>query len=164
MAKKILKKSLSPSGSGKSRTARVQAEKPTESNVRQKDPHGFIEGTDSSIAAYALVEGGTDRLAIYERIRNEIESNTTAGLVTRKGTEKNIPNLAATVVKQMRNRGWIVESTWRMVKDPNFIEPTEEADQAAVADAQSVDEPETSPEPVKAPKKRRKVNRGSRLG
>lgn len=142
MVKKIRKKTT-----GKSRTARTQASKPVQTTTRQKDPFGFIEGTDSSIAAYALHEGGTDRMEIYERIRERIKNDTTAGLITRKGTEKNIPNLAATVVKQMRARGWIVESTWRMVKDPSFTEEPE------------VQEP--APEPAEAPRKRRKARKAS---
>lgn len=143
---------------GKSRTARTKAENVTAPGPRQKDPFGFMEGTDSSIAAYALTEGGADRVAIYDIIRDKIESNTDAGLQTRNGTEKNIPNLAATVVKQMRNRGWIIESTWKMVKDPDFIEPEADEDDTETED----DAPEAAEEPAEAPRKRRTVRRGSR--
>lgn len=157
MVRKIKKKTTTTKATGKSRTARSNASKPATTTPRQKDQFGFMEGTDSSIAAHALAEGGTDRSAIYDFIRSEIESNTDAGLQTRNGTEKNIPNLVATVVKQMRNRGWIVESTWKMVKDPNFVEPEESED--------DTDEPEEAAEkPVKAPKKSRKVRRGSQVG
>lgn len=145
MAKKIRKsiKPASKSTTGNSRTARTKPVEDLQAPTRQKDPFGFIEGTDSSIAAYALAKGDTDRLAIYEHIRHEIEHNTVGGLITRKGTEKNIPNLAATVVKQMRNRGWIVESTWRMIKDPEFIEPTAESELDAIKDIQ-VPKPKTA--------------------
>lgn len=173
MVKKIRKKPAdTPSVSGKSRTARANAEKNTTPSPRQKDQFGFMEGTDSSIAAHALHRGGSDRVAIYEAIREDIESNTDAGLQTRNGTEKNIPNLVATVVKQMRNRGWIVESTWRMVLDPEYVapevdEPESEDDVIDQADIEDVkaDEAEApaedAQEPAEAPKRRRPVRRRS---
>lgn len=141
MAKKMRKsiKPASKSTTGNSRTARTKPAEDLQAPARQKDPFGFMEGTDSSIAAYELAEGGTDRLAIYERIRHKIQHDTVGGLTTRKGTEKNIPNLAATVVKQMRTRGWKVESTWRMY----LPEPTEEVDQDAIKDIQ-VPKPKTA--------------------
>lgn len=163
MPKKIRKKSTTettPKVTGKSRTARTKAETVTKPAPRQKDQFGFMEGTDSSIAAHALAAGGDDRVAIYDIIRDQIESNTDAGLQTRNGTEKNIPNLVATVVKQMRNRGWIVESTWKMVKDPNFIE-SEEAEEI---DESEPEAEEPAEKPKAAPKKARKVRRGSKLG
>lgn len=146
---------------GKSRTAKARSTVQEPTGPRQKDPFGFLEGTDSSIAAYALAEGGADRVAIYDIIREKIQASSEAGLQTRTGTEKNVPNLAATVIKQMRNRGWIVESTWKMVKDPNFIEPTEEPDQAAVADAQSEPEAEEAKPVAKVTKRRKPVRRKS---
>ena len=164
MAKTVRKKTTKPTG--KSRTARTKAETITAPAPRQKDQFGFMEGTDSSIAAHALAEGGTDRVAIYDIIRENIESNSDGGLQTRNGTEKNIPNLVATVLKQMRNRGWIVESTWRVVQDPDFIPEPETADEEPVEAPESVDQPEAEPEavePAPKPKKARRVRRGSSL-
>lgn len=152
---------------GKSRTARTKAETITAPAPRQKDQFGFMEGTDSSIAAHALAEGGADRVTIYDKIRDQIESNSESGLQTRNGTEKNIPNLVATVLKQMRDRGWVVESTWRVVLDPDFVPEGEDAAEEPAEAPESAEEPETEPEdvePAPKPKKARRVRRGSSLG
>lgn len=159
MARKI-RKSTTPKSTGKSRTARTNAEKTSKPAPRQKDQFGFMEGTDSSIAAHALAEGGSDRVAIYDIIREKIESNTDGGLQTRNGTEKNIPNLVATVLKQMRNRGWIVESTWRVVEDPNFVPEETDEEPEVTEDTTTEEEPEEAPKP----KRKRKIRRGQRLG
>ena len=151
MSEKVRKKTT-----GKSRTARTKSKTITAPAPRQKDQFGFMEGTDSSIAAHALAAGGADRTTIYDNIREQIESNSESGLQTRNGTEKNIPNLVATVLKQMRDRGWIVESTWRVVPDPDFTPPVEDDEDPEVEEA------ETKPTPK--PKKVRRVRRGSRLG
>lgn len=162
MTKKVRKKTTTPKTTGKSRTARTKAEAITAPAPRQKDQFGFMEGTDSSIAAHALAEGGTDRVAIYDIIRENIESHSDGGLQTRNGTEKNIPNLVATVLKQMRNRGWIVESTWRVVQDPNFVPTSEEADEDEILDQADIEDAKAE-EPAPAPKKARRVRRGSSL-
>lgn len=117
---------------GHSRTAKAKAaevEKVTKPEPRERDEFGFLEGTDSSITAQVLAEGGFSRPALYavieERIANQA-GNTDDALVTRNGTQKNIPNLVATVVSSMKKRGYVIESTWKMVKDENWVEPTEE--------------------------------------
>jgi hypothetical protein len=140
---------------GKSKTAQAKVEKAAVANApRQKDEFGFMEGTDSSIAAHALVEGGFDRVSIYNTIRDRIEHNSTNGLTTRNGTDKNIPNLVATVVKQMRNRGYVVESSWRMVKSKTTETQAPEAVGASVKAKKRASEAPSLPTKKKSMKKR----------
>ena len=145
---------------GHSRTAKAQkaaVEKVTKAEPRERDEFGFLEGTDSSITAQVLAEGGHSRPALYAVIAERISAAAGGGddaLVTRNGTQKNIPNLVATVVSSMKKRGYVIESTWKMVKDPNFVEQVEE-------DAEEVEEAQAKKTPAKkAPaKKGRKVAR-----
>lgn len=122
---------------GHSRTAKAKAaevEKVAKPEPRERDEFGFLEGTDSSITAQVLAEGGFSRPALYAVIEERIAEqagNTDDALVTRNGTQKNIPNLVATVVSSMKKRGYVIESTWKMVKDENWVEPTEETEKPA---------------------------------
>lgn len=117
---------------GHSRTAKAKAaevEKVAKPEPRERDEFGFLEGTDSSITALTLAEGGFSRPALYAVIEERIAAqagNTEDALVTRNGTQKNIPNLVATVVSSMKKRGYKIESTWKMVKDENFVTPDED--------------------------------------
>lgn len=114
---------------GKSRTAKAkkaEVEKVTSTEPRGKDQFGFFEGTDISITAHVLLEGGTSRPALYAKVQERIieeAGGAEDALITRNGTQKNIPNLVATVVSTLKERGYVVESSWKMVKDPNFVEP-----------------------------------------
>lgn len=138
-----------------SRTAKAKqaaAEKVTKAAPKERDEFGFLEGTDSSITAQTLAEGGFSRPALYAVIESRIAEqagNTDDALVTRNGTQKNIPNLVATVVSSMKKRGYVIESTWKMVKDPNWVEPEAETEEVE------------KPAPKKAPAKKtgRKVRR-----
>lgn len=143
----------------RSRTATVQTqEKADKLTPRQKDIFGYTEGTDSSITALTLAEGGADRSEIYEKIRGRIEEQSATGLVTRNGTEKNIPNLVSTVLRQLKPKGWAVESHWKLVKDENAVV---EDKPAKATKSTKAEEPDTASdaEPKSAKKRRRRISK-----
>lgn len=158
-----------PAKSGKSRASQKQkatVEKVTpNTKPRAKDQFGYQEGTDSSITAQALYEGGFERTTIYKTIRERIEESSDNGLTTRNGTEKNIPNLVATVLRQLRSKGYIVESHWRLVKDENFVPEETEGDNKASTKKATAKKAAKTPATKTAPAKRttrRKVRKPSK--
>lgn len=93
------------------RTARAKAA-PVEPVVVEQAPigvHGFREGTDLDIIATALVEGGADKKEIAEALSEQMSPTT------RTGSEKNIPQRMSYTIGELLNRGYTVESHWKMV-------------------------------------------------
>lgn len=70
---------------------------------------GFAIGTDSHIIAEALVEGGESRQDIIEYLRENMNTET------RNGTEKPVANLVSAIINKMLDRGFTVESSYRLV-------------------------------------------------
>lgn len=78
------------------------------------DEYGFRNGSDSSIAAHALIEGGASRSEINEKVRERIAA--TNGLKTRGGKEKVIATIVGnTFMALVNKKGYSVESSWQMV-------------------------------------------------
>lgn len=71
--------------------------------------HGFRNGSDSAIIVDILVQGGLDRQDINERVAAAI------GTETRSGRTKNIPSLISGLLARLEERGYHIESTWRVV-------------------------------------------------
>lgn len=82
-------------------------------STREFDPFGFVKGGDSSIIAHALVEGGFDRKDVNDKIVAEIEK--TNGIETRGGGTKNVPSLVSGILSRLEEKGYTVESEWRLV-------------------------------------------------
>lgn len=71
--------------------------------------HGFREGTDSAIIVDILVAGGLDRQDINEKVAAAIN------VKTRNGRMKNIPSLISGLLARLEERGYYIESSWRVV-------------------------------------------------
>lgn len=158
MVKKVARPTKSRSKTGKAQTA-AKAEAVKAPAGREKDEYGFIKGTDSSIAAHVLAEGGASRPALYSTIEERIKEahgGDEASLVTRNGTPKDIPNMVATVVSFMKERGYVPESQWKMVKDPNWTEPEEKPAKEKKA---KPSKKAPAKEEAKAPAKKRRTRR-----
>lgn len=79
------------------------------STPREYDIHGFVIGSDSSIICESLLAGGDDRNDL-----NAIITEALAG-ATRYGNDKNVSSLVSGLLSRLRDRGYTVESTWRLV-------------------------------------------------
>ena len=71
--------------------------------------HGFRVGTDSAIIVDILVAGGLDRQDINEKVAAAINTKT------RNGRSKNIPSLISGLLARLEERGYYIESSWRVV-------------------------------------------------
>jgi hypothetical protein len=80
---------------------------------RELDLHGFVPGSDSALIAQAFIDGGDTRSDVNHRAAALVKSAN--GLKTRNGTEKNIPSLGAGVLKALSERGYTIESSYRVV-------------------------------------------------
>jgi hypothetical protein len=78
------------------------------------DEFGYRNGSDASIAAHILVEGGRSRSEINERVAQAIKE-ANGSLLTRTGSEKVIPTIVGNVVMRLREKGYKIESAWRLV-------------------------------------------------
>lgn len=79
---------------------------------RQKIPvteHGFRVGTDSAIIVDLLVAGGLDRQDINEKVAKSIN------VKSRNGRTKNISSLISGLLARLEERGYYIESSWRVV-------------------------------------------------
>lgn len=110
-AKKVAAKKAAPKRAAAKSTAKKTPV--TESHPREFDEHGFVIGSDSSIIAEELMKGGTERTSVNDAIRERIEKES--GLETRTGTQKNIPALVAGLLTRLKEKGYEVEATWRLV-------------------------------------------------
>lgn len=71
--------------------------------------HGFRVGSDSAIIVDLLVAGGVDRQDINEKVAEAINP------MTRSGRQKNIPSLISGLLARLEQRGYHIESSWRLV-------------------------------------------------
>lgn len=79
------------------------------SKTRGMTAHGFRNGTDSAVIVDILVKGGLDRQDINEMVANAI------GTQTKSGRTKNIPSLISGLLSRLEDRGYHIESSWRVV-------------------------------------------------
>lgn len=71
--------------------------------------HGFRVGSDLAHIVDAMVEGGADRREVVANARASINS------LTSSGSEKNISSAITTLLPKLEERGYVVESFWRLV-------------------------------------------------
>lgn len=76
---------------------------------RGMNAHGFRNGSDSATIVDILVAGGLDRQDINDKVAAAI------GTETRTGRTKNIPSLISGLLARLEERGYTVESSWRVV-------------------------------------------------
>jgi outer membrane biosynthesis protein TonB len=79
------------------------------------DDYGFLLGSDSSIAAQALVAGGADRSDINRKVEAVLSAKGGSGLKTRSGKDKVVSTVVGNVAMKMLDAGYTVASTWRLV-------------------------------------------------
>lgn len=78
--------------------------------MRTMNRHGFRSWSDSAKIVDVLLEGGLDRQDINEKVAKVI------GPYTRSGCEKNIPSRISGLLAQLMERGYTIESSWRVVE------------------------------------------------
>lgn len=83
--------------------------KPSRRQPRGMNSHGFRNGSDSATIVDILVAGGLDRQDINDKVAAAI------GTETRTGRTKNIPSLISGLLARLEERGYTVESSWRVV-------------------------------------------------
>ena len=71
--------------------------------------HGFRNGSDSAKIVDIMVEGGLDRQDINDKVAAVIDPNT------RSGRQKNIPSLISGLLARLDERGYKIESSWRLI-------------------------------------------------
>lgn len=71
--------------------------------------HGFRNGSDSAMIVDLMVAGGLDRQDINDKVGATIDPNT------RSGRQKNIPSLISGLLARLEERGYRIESSWRLV-------------------------------------------------
>ena len=76
---------------------------------RGMNTHGFRNGSDSATIVDILVAGGLDRQDINDKVAVAI------GTETRTGRTKNIPSLISGLLARLEERGYSVESSWRVI-------------------------------------------------
>ena len=76
---------------------------------RGNNPHGFRNGSDSAIIVDLLVKGGLDRQDINDKVAAAIKTETRSGL------QKNIPSLISGLLARLDERGYRIESHWRLI-------------------------------------------------
>lgn len=79
------------------------------SKARGMTVHGFRVGSDSAKIVDILVAGGLDRQDINEKVAEAI------GTETKSGRTKNIPSLISGLLARLEERGYHIESSWRVV-------------------------------------------------
>jgi hypothetical protein len=77
---------------------------------RDLNEHGFVKGSQSEKIVECLLEGGKDRREVNEKIRKALKGPT------RNGTEHNVSSLSANLLKRLRDKGYTIESSWRLVE------------------------------------------------
>lgn len=71
--------------------------------------HGFRIGSDSQIIVDIMLKGALDRQDVNDKVAEAIE------LKTRNGNKKNIPSLVSGLLGRLEERGYYIESYWRLV-------------------------------------------------
>lgn len=82
---------------------------PTQRTGREYDEHGFVIGSDSSRIASIMLEGGESRSEINEKIATALAGPT------RYGNDKNVSSLVSGLLGRLKEKGYTVESSWRLV-------------------------------------------------
>jgi hypothetical protein len=111
------KETATPSASSKKtapKKATKAAPKPkvaevTNSAGREFDAHGFVVGSDSSKIVAELLAGGSGRGEVSARIESILNGST------RYGNDKNVSSLISGLLTRLKERGYTVEQTWRLV-------------------------------------------------
>lgn len=76
---------------------------------RGMNAHGFRNGSDSAKIVDIMVEGGLDRQDINDKVAEVIDPHT------RSGRQKNIPSLISGLLARLEERGYKIESSWRLI-------------------------------------------------
>ena len=71
--------------------------------------HGFRNNSDSAKIVDIMVAGGLDRQDINEKVASAITTET------RNGQRKNIPSLVSGLLARLEERGYVVESSWKLI-------------------------------------------------
>lgn len=117
VAKKVAKKANVKPASKTAIKKKVAPKATTSTAVKSdskgNDEYGMRKGTDLSIAAAEIVQGGKSRVDIIERLTKKLDNET------RTGKPKAVASVLAQAVKRLEAAGYVEESSWRMVPDPN---------------------------------------------
>lgn len=70
---------------------------------------GYRTLSDSAKIVEIMVSGGLDRQDINEKIADAIKPET------RNGNDKNIPSLVSGLLTKLQEKGYQVESSWRLI-------------------------------------------------
>ncbi len=89
-----------------------------ERSKRTMNRHGFRSWSDSAKIVDIMLQGGLDRQDINDKVADAI------GTKTRSGRDKNIPSLISGLLARLVERGYTVESSWRVI-EPAQDEPTD---------------------------------------
>lgn len=84
-----------------------KTKKPSESSSFNE--HGFRIGSDSAVIVDIMLKGALDRQDVNDKVAEAIE------LKTRNGNRKNIPSLVSGLLGRLEERGYYIESYWRLV-------------------------------------------------
>lgn len=110
---------------------------------RNFDEHGFVIGSDSAKIVELMLEGDTDRRSLNQKVLKELNRTT------RNGKPLNVSSLMSNLLKRLQEKGYTVESTWKLVP------PTPASKAAATRRAKKAAKSEGSEKaPVKAAKKK----------
>lgn len=90
---------------------------------RTMNRHGFRSWSDSAKIVDIMLEGGLDRQDINEKVAQAI------GPKTRSGCDKNIPSLVSGLLSRLVERGYTVESSWRIIEPPDLEPAADQTDQ-----------------------------------
>jgi hypothetical protein len=73
------------------------------------NPHGFRNNSDSAKIVEIMIAGGLDRQDINEKVADAITTET------RNGHRKNIPSLVSGLLARLEKRGYVIESSWKLI-------------------------------------------------
>lgn len=82
-------------------------------NGQPLNEYGFVPGTDTDLILKAMMQGGASRVAVNEMAEKMIENKN--GLLTRSNKTKNVPSLVSALLARLIERGFTVESHWKIV-------------------------------------------------
>ena len=77
--------------------------------TQPRDEHGYRQGSNSSIAVNEMLKGGSTRQEVADRIAEA------CGGTTRNGTPINGSGMMTTLIKELADKGYTVETTWTLV-------------------------------------------------
>jgi hypothetical protein len=82
----------------------------------ERNEYGYRVDSDVAIVLEEMMTGGEDKHAIAERLAKRFEGQT-----TKSGRPKPVSTVMNQVQSQMVQRGFTVESTWRLVPPENGV-------------------------------------------